>query len=245
MAGSGKRTAAISWWIAGLVLLAAAAAPVLASAATRSTTASRQPPRLGRPWAPGQSGYGKVRPTRIFNGGDPTGLVQHISWTDWGASQAIGEGVAEYVWPGTSVAGNAPTSGARVVAFHLGTCRGHRSYNAIEWYFPKYGQTFNPRSYIDICTGQYVGGVPQETKCPNVLLDDGAGTATEVTTIHMACAAASAIIAETDTTQFGTGEGRFVQAGFRCGTEGTGGGLPRALFDCQLGEQEFLFWAKV
>jgi hypothetical protein len=242
MTGFGRRRASVSWWVTGLALLASAFAPALASAASRSAAASRQPPRLGRPWGRDQSGYGKVRPTRIFNGGDPTGLVQDIHWMGWGTGQAIGEGTAEYVWPGTSVAGNAPTSGARVVAFHLGTCRGHPSYNAIEWYFPKYGQTFNPHSYIDICTGQYVGSLPHETKCPNVPFDDGAGAATEVVAIHMTCTAASTIIAETDTTQFGSGESRFVQAGFRCGTEG---GRPGALFDCELGEQEFLFWAKV
>jgi hypothetical protein len=206
-------------------------------------TTARQAPRLGRPWGPYQIGYGKVRPTWIFNGGDPTGEVEHIHWTGWGSSEAIGEGDAEYVWPGTSVAANSTTSGARVVAFHLGTCRGHPSYNAVEWYFPKYGQTFNPGDYINICSGRYIGDTPPETECADVSLADGAGMATEVKAIHMSCAAASAIIAETNTTQFGAGEGRFVQAGFRCGTEGSVG-LPNSLFDCQMGGQEFLFWAE-
>ncbi|HTB51054.1 MAG TPA: hypothetical protein VK701_08785 [Solirubrobacteraceae bacterium] len=207
-------------------------------------TQARRTPRLGRSWGPDQAGYGKVRPTRIFNGGDPTGSVEHVHWSGWGGSQAIGEGEAEYVWPGTSVASNAPTSGARVVAFHLGTCRGHASYNAIEWYFPKYGQTFNPNSYIDICAGRYVGTVQPQTACPDVPLTDKAGMATEVKVIHMTCAVASPIIAETNTMRFGAGEGRFTQAGFRCGTEGTLTGLPNALFDCQMGEQEFLYSAK-
>ncbi len=204
-------------------------------------TAARHAPRLGKRWGPDQAGYGTVRPAHIFNGGDPTGNVQHVHWTGWGAGQAIGQGVAEYVWPGTSVASNAPTSGARVVAFHLGSCRGHRSYNAIEWYFPKYGQTFNPNSYINICTGNYVGATPPETECPNVQLAGESGTATEIKAIHMTCTATSTIITETNTTQFGSGEARFTQAGFRCGTEGTIAGLPTALFACQMGEQEFLY----
>ncbi len=207
-------------------------------------TAARRAPRLGRPWGTDQIGYGTVRPTHIFNGGDPTGEMQHIHWTGWGSRQAIGEGDAEYVWPGTSVASNGDTSGARVVAFHLGTCRGQPSYNAIEWYFPKYGQSFNPHAYINICTGKYVGYNPPETECPDVRLADG-GMATEVKAINMTCPAASTIIAETNTKKFGTREGRFMQAGFRCGTGGTGGGLPNALFDCQMGEQEFLFWGPV
>jgi hypothetical protein len=253
LAATGRRGAVLASIIAGAVLppTAGGLAPWLeahAHAAGRSGSSARlarrgigAPPRLGRPWGPDQVGYGKVRPARIFNGGDPTGEVEHVHWAGWGGSRAIGEGDAEYVWPGTAVASNPITSGARVVAFHLGRCRGHASYNAIEWYFPKYGQTFNPRSYINICTGAYVGSAPPQTECPDVQLHDQAGLATEVEAIHMTCAAASAIIAETNTSQFGGGEGRFVQAGFRCGTEGTVG-LPSALFACQMGEQEFLYW---
>jgi hypothetical protein len=251
VASSRKRKAVIAGCVAALTIVACGFVSQAASAARPPTAkerlgivASRQAPRLGRPWGRGQIGYGTVRPTHIFNGGDPTGEVEHIHWTGWGGSQAIGEGDAEYDWPGTSVASNGDTSGARVVAFHLGTCRGRPSYNAIEWYFPKYGQTFSSHDYINICTGKYVGDNPPETECPNVQLADGAGMATEVKAINMTCAAASAIIAATNTTQFGTGEGRFTQAGFRCGTEGTGVGLSSALFDCQMGEQEFLFWAE-
>jgi hypothetical protein len=226
----------------GLVPSALASPPLPPPASSSMfATAARQAPQLGRPWGPSQAGYGKVRPSHIFNGGDPTGDVEHVHWTGWGGSQAIGEGDAEYDWPGTSVASNSATSGARVVAFHLGTCRGHPSYNAIEWYFPKYGEAFNPNEYINICTGKYVGDNSPETECSDVQLSDEAGLATEVKAIHMTCAAASTIIAETNTTQFGTGEGRFVQAGFRCGTEGAVG-LPNELFACQLGEQEFLYW---
>jgi hypothetical protein len=29
-------------------------------------------------------------------------------------------------------------------------------YQAVEWYFPEYGQNFDPRGYIDICAGRYV-----------------------------------------------------------------------------------------
>jgi hypothetical protein len=76
-----------------------------------------------------------------------------------------------------------------------------------------------------------------------VRLAGDTGTATEVEVVQMTCAAASAIIAETNTTQFGSGEARFVQGGFRCGTEGAAAGPPSALFACQMGEQEFLYSA--
>jgi hypothetical protein len=216
-------------------------APLPPPARPGLATAAAQAPRLGRPSRPGQAGYGEVRPSRIFNGGDPTGIVDRIQWTGWGSSQAIGAGDAEYVWPGTAVADNGIVPGARVVAFHLGRCRGRPSYNALEWYFPKYGQSFNPKQYIDTCTGNYVGAEPPATACPDVRLADGAGTATEVKAIDMSCASARAIIAETNTTPYVAKGGRFLQAGFRCGTEGSVGGLPDALFDCQMGEEEFLW----
>jgi hypothetical protein len=46
---------------------------------------------------------------------------------------------------------------ATVVAFDLGVCNGVASYQAIEWYFPQDGQTFDPNNYINDCTGDYIG----------------------------------------------------------------------------------------
>ncbi len=117
-------------------------------------------PILAGPYAPHQKGYGHVRPVTIYNGGDPTGLIEHIHWQSWGGTQAVGTGIAEYVSPTQSVAEGTQES-ARVVAFQLGRCHGRRAYDAIEWYFPAHGQRFNPRQYIDGCTGKYypvVGG---------------------------------------------------------------------------------------
>jgi hypothetical protein len=112
-------------------------------------------PLLGVEWGPSQKGYGQPHPSTIFNGGDPTGLVTNIRWSSWGGQTAIGEGTALYA-PG--IVANGHREPARVVAFSLGMCNGYRAYTAIEWYFPQHGQKFNPRTYINICTGQYVGG---------------------------------------------------------------------------------------
>jgi hypothetical protein len=111
-------------------------------------------PILAGPWSSGQVGYGHAKPVTIFNGGDPTGLVTHIDWTDWGHAEAIGTGTAEYVGPTHSVASGTEES-ARIVVFHLAVCHGHAAYNAIEWYFPQHGQHFKPNTYIDPCTGAY------------------------------------------------------------------------------------------
>lgn len=145
----------------------AASSPAAAAStvATPSAPATPQPsasattltPTLGQlagVFAQGQ-GFGQVEPAKIFNGGDPTGLVRHITWESWGARKAIGQGLAEYVGPNQSVA-TGTQQPATVVAFHLGTCDGKLMYQAVEWYFPGKHQSFSPSHYENICTGGYV-----------------------------------------------------------------------------------------
>jgi hypothetical protein len=143
----------------------ASASPPTSVSVTSSPTgpASASPqapvPTLGQPagvFAHGQ-GFGQVKPTEIFNGGDPTGLVTHVVWTSWGGAQAIATGISDYVGPGQTVAGGKEEP-ATVVAFNLGTCDGKLMYQAVEWYFPQHHQAFDPGHYEDICTGTYVPG---------------------------------------------------------------------------------------
>jgi hypothetical protein len=101
------------------------------------------------------TGFGQVKPVKIFNGGDPTGLVTHVAWTSWGGARAVATGVSDYVGPGQSVAGGTEET-ATVVAFDLGTCDGTLMYQAVEWYFPQHGQAFDAARYENICTGTYV-----------------------------------------------------------------------------------------
>lgn len=111
-------------------------------------------PLLGVEWGANQKGYGQPHPITVFNGGDPTGLVTSIHWQSWGGQTAVGEGTALYA---PDIVADGHEAPARVVAFALGLCNGYRAYTKIEWYFPEHGQTFNPKSYINICTGQYSG----------------------------------------------------------------------------------------
>jgi hypothetical protein len=137
------------------VLLAVTGAAALAGCTNAQASASA--PVLGQltgVFAHGQ-GFGQVKPVKIFNGGDPTGLVTKIVWKSWGGPKATGTGVSEYVGPGQSVA-TGTSAPVRVVAFHLGTCGGKRMYRAVEWYFPQHGQTFDPAHYENICTGSYI-----------------------------------------------------------------------------------------
>jgi hypothetical protein len=112
--------------------------------------------RLAGVFAQG-SGFGQARPVKIFNGGDPTGLVTGMTWKSWGAPQATASGTAEWVGPGQSVA-TGTAQPVAVVAFKLGTCHGIRMYKAVEWYFPQHGQAFDPGRYENVCAGRYVPG---------------------------------------------------------------------------------------
>jgi hypothetical protein len=105
------------------------------------------------------TGFGQVKPAKIFNGGDPTGLVTHVVWTSWGGARAVATGVSDYAGPGQSVAAGTEET-ATVVAFRLGTCDGTLMYQAVEWYFPQHGQTFQAGQYENICTGSYVPAAP-------------------------------------------------------------------------------------
>ena len=43
-------------------------------------------------FAPMGTGFGTTRPKEIFNGGDPSGLVQDITWRHWGSASATATG---------------------------------------------------------------------------------------------------------------------------------------------------------
>jgi hypothetical protein len=104
-------------------------------------------------------GWGLVKPSEVYNGGDPTGLVQHIHWSSWGGARAVGKGTGYYEAPGVDVAGSVPAT-ATIVAFDLGKCDGKPAYNSVEWYYPEKGQQFTPGTYETTCNG--VGYFPPQ-----------------------------------------------------------------------------------
>jgi hypothetical protein len=141
--------------------VAAAALVCAGCASSPSTVTVVAVPTLGRPagiFAHGE-GFGQVRPSRIFNGGDPTGLVSHLTWKSWGGTRAYGTGTSDYVGPSQTVA-TGTQERVTVVAFDRGTCHGKLMYQAVEWYFPQHGQKFDSRRYENICTGSYVPATP-------------------------------------------------------------------------------------
>jgi hypothetical protein len=113
-------------------------------------------PVLAGPWNRDQEGYGHVKPSTVYNGGDSSGLVKNIRWSMWGSSRAIGEGLGLWIGPKRhSFEGTRER--VRIVLFQLGYCHGKRAYEAIEWYFPQHGERFSATNYIEACTGEYHG----------------------------------------------------------------------------------------
>jgi hypothetical protein len=221
---------------------AAATCPPQAAAGTGGATRSA-PVLGGHPSTPpGQEGFGQVRPATVSRGGDPTSLISAIHWRSWGGARAVGSGRSTYVWPGTIVADNPPV-GATIVAFQLGTCHGRPSYNAVAWYFPQYGQSFDPDDYIPTCPGAAPGrhGHPPTTRdCPDVRLPDGS-VASDVSTYDLACPDAVKLIGSGRFRPYLQG-GRWMQDGFRCGTDGPDGGGSTFL-SCGRGNHEQIDWS--
>ncbi len=126
-----------------------------ASTTTRPSAVGVRPTLgLAGAFGPAGTGFGRVKPTEVSLGGDPTGTITGITWRSWGGSQATGTGTSTYVGPGQTVAQGTPET-ATVVAFDLGTCMSAPAYQQVTWYFPQHGQTpaDNGGSPINACTG--------------------------------------------------------------------------------------------
>jgi|SRR5580704_8493554 hypothetical protein len=223
---------ALLWGVISAGLLAAMGSPV--------AQARRPAPILGRRSAPSQKGYGEVRPGTIFNGGDPTGLVQDVHWGHWGAGEAIGHGTGDFVWPGQSVARGSLSASATVVAYDLGTCRGRLAYRKIQWYFPAYGESFEADHSQDICGSSYPRYVPP-AKCGEVSFKSGGGLASAVEAEGITCPKALELVATSPAMQYLSGGGRFIDAGLYCGTEGQLPETSPTLFQCTRGPVNILF----
>lgn len=79
------------------------------------------PPVLGSKSyrAPEGAGWGTVEPRTINNGGDPTGIVEDLSWKQWGATDAYGYGKSFIERPG---GGFYPLVDVELRASDLGHC---------------------------------------------------------------------------------------------------------------------------
>lgn len=133
-----------------------AAKPTAPPVAPQASPSARVPTLgLRGAWYAG-AGFGMVRPAQVFLGGDPTGNVTDVTWQSWGGPQAIGTGTSTYVGPGQHTSQGTPEK-ATIVAFDPAMCNGTYAYQAVEWYFPQHGNSFNPNVYTKACVRGYEG----------------------------------------------------------------------------------------
>lgn len=105
------------------------AVPLLAIAGVASVEASGSASRVvlgSRHFAgPSGRGFGTVKPRKIFNGGDASGLIKKIHWRHWGSSVARGRGLHPIFRPRGGYYSKPSHSHLR--AYDLGHCgRSHR-----------------------------------------------------------------------------------------------------------------------
>lgn len=96
-------------------------------------------------------GLGTARPSLVDLGGaDSTGVIEHLTWENWGDTTATGSGTAAYAAPGEALA-SATQERATVVAADQGSCDGKPAYRTLTWYFPQHGEVAGAHPPLDIC----------------------------------------------------------------------------------------------
>jgi hypothetical protein len=134
---------------------------------TAASTTSAPVPTLGQlsgGSGPYRKGYGEVRPTTFSLGGaDPTGTVTNIVWSSWGGSTATGTGTSWYVAP-NQITAEGTSAQVTIVAYQLGICQGKFMYQAVQWFFPQYGGSFDPSNGTN--NGRSAGGPSSVSESP-------------------------------------------------------------------------------
>jgi hypothetical protein len=155
----GVRTACADNQTVRRVVLVAFVVTATATGCSRSGMRAQSPvvrrsPTLGVVWAPFQRGYGHVKPSTVDNGGDPTGLVEHVRWIGWGTSHAVGTGTG-WVPPDDGPYNDFRHTTVKVVVSNLGLCRRRFAYRTLQWIFPT-SRKFRRGGRWNICTGDEV-----------------------------------------------------------------------------------------
>jgi hypothetical protein len=109
-------------------------------------------------FAPVGAGFGTVKPRKIFNGGDPSGLVLDITWSRWGAPTATGTGKTAIFKPSGGFYPRLVQAELR--ASRLGRCtsQGPLAYTRLQARVPSrpggpLGKWFRWNGQGQICTG--------------------------------------------------------------------------------------------
>ncbi len=136
-----------------VVAVAAVAAGVMSSPAAFGALPA---PVLGWKYAfKYGNGFGTVRPSLVYLGGDATGKVKSITWHRWGYTKSVGYGRG---WcPGKSVAAGHPCA-AKLQISDIGGCHGRRAYRRLQFFFRfRPHRPWRAEARYNICNGTGLG----------------------------------------------------------------------------------------
>jgi hypothetical protein len=219
-----------------LVALLALLSALAVSAASAATA-----PTLGVKQKFGGQGFGTVEPTRVDYGGDGTSFVEHVHWRSWGGAKAVGTGRAVWVWPGFCSACGSEELPATVVAYDLGSCRGHQVYTHVAWYFPSRGEHFSRYlSGNNLCTGHFSEpprSLIEPRACAGLFPVGAVDYVTGLQATHISCRDAAAFLKVSRATRYAGHNARYVVDGWYCGSELASETVRNAQpFTCQKGD---------
>lgn len=122
--------------LGGAVHVAASTAAPDRSHRSATAMASERTVLGAHAFAPNGRGFGRARPRIIFNGGDPSGYVDHIHWHSWGHRVAKARGLNAIFRPGGGYYSRRVWIKLR--ASHLGRCHpgGPRAYRHLSYRAP-------------------------------------------------------------------------------------------------------------
>jgi hypothetical protein len=112
--------------IAVVLTFALAGVLVVSGTAASSTNVVLGSTEFAKPHG---EGWEASRPAKIYNGGDPSGLVKEIQWTSWGGETATGYGLGYIFKPGGGYYGRPVLVELRAQA--LGRCGSRAAYRQL------------------------------------------------------------------------------------------------------------------
>jgi hypothetical protein len=145
-------------------------------------------------FAPHGGGFGTAHPRRIFNGGDPSGLVSSIHWTGWGGAVAHGRGLNPIFRP----QGGYFAQRARIQlrAQRLGTCGSGPAYTRLYVRLPQWpggplGPWWRWAAARTICAAGQIDASNPPGYCGRVgRRDDAPGTVFSIVAYRLGCGTA-------------------------------------------------------
>jgi hypothetical protein len=204
-------------------------------------------------FAPHGAGFGTAHPHRIFNGGDPSGMVTAIHWTGWGSPAAQGRGLNPVFRPQGGYF--ARRARVRLRAERLGRCGRASAYTALlirlpQWPGGPLGPWWRWAAARTLCRAGAIDASNPRGYCGRVGgRDDPPGTVFSIVAYRFSCRTAKRTAGVLARAGCGAGGCRRVVHGLHCrlerlraGERTPFGGHPAQRVACTRGRANFTAW---